>query len=239
MIARLIPALALSLLASVSPASAQAYQCSVPDRIPGGVSPLAAGAMSPRRVPVTGYTLSISWSPQYCRSFGTQPGSSFQCGDGNRFGFVLHGLWPDGVGRNWPQYCRPAGRLPDALIRRQLCITPSADLIRHEWAKHGTCTGLGAQAYFDQGNTLFGRLRYPDMNRLSRRANLRAGQLAAEIARANRGLSPSMIRIATTRGGWLDEVRVCLDTRFRYKACPADAGGAPVTARVKIWRGGR
>jgi ribonuclease T2 len=229
---------ALALLAPV-PAVAQAYSCAVPQALPE-LRPDLPSAEQPRRLlPTGGYTLAISWSPEFCRSRGDQPSSAFQCGSDNRFGFVLHGLWPDGVGKDWPQYCRATGLLPDAVVRGALCATPSAQLLQHEWAKHGTCMpGLTPADYFRRSNALFAKLRYPAMDALSRRP-LTAGGLAVAIARANRGLTARGMRITTRPGGWLDEVWICLDRRFRYRTCPAHQGGVAPSTRVKIWRGVR
>lgn len=233
-------AIGAALAGFAQPALAQSYRCAVPGALPddGGWRG-GGGRVSRRDVAVTGYSLALSWSPQYCREHRGDAASAFQCDAGNRFGFVLHGLWPEGQGRDWPQYCRPVPRLSDAMMRRQLCTMPSTRLIANEWAKHGSCSGMSAASYFDTAGRLYGRLRYPDMDALSRRNGLRVGQLAAEIARVNPGLSPAMMRITTGRGGWLDEVQVCLDTSFRYRACPPGSGGAAVSAPVSIWRGGR
>jgi len=221
-------------------AHAQAYSCSVPGTAPR-VRPDLPTDRQPRRVvPIGGYTLALTWAPQYCRDNGTEASARFQCGQGNRFGFTLHGLWPDGEGKDWPQYCRATELLPQAVIRRNLCATPSAQLLQHEWAKHGTCmAGESPAGYFRRSGALYARLRYPDMDALSR-APLTAGRLAAAIARANPGLSADMMRITATRGqGWLDEVWLCLDRRFRYARCPAHQGGLAPAAPIQVWRGRR
>lgn len=229
---------ALALLAPV-PAMAQAYACAVPQSLPE-LRPDVASADQPKRLlPTGGYTLAISWSPEFCRSRGDQPSAAFQCDGGNRFGFVLHGLWPDGVGKDWPQYCRATGLLPDPVVRGALCATPSAQLLQHEWAKHGTCMpGYTPADYFRRSNALYAKLRYPQMEALSRRP-LTAGGLATAIARVNPGLRATGMRITTRPGGWLDEVWICLDRRFRYRTCPAHQGGVAPKTRVKIWRGAR
>jgi ribonuclease T2 len=188
-------------------------------------------------LPIGGYTLALTWSPQYCRTHARDPRARFQCGSGNRFGFTLHGLWPDGVGRTWPQYCAATGLLPPRVIRANLCATPSAQLLQHEWAKHGTCIpGATPQRYFAQATALYERLRYPDLDALSR-APLTVGGLARAMAAANPGLPAEAVRVTTTRQGWLDEVWLCLDTRLQYVRCRSDIGGARGTAAVKIWRG--
>lgn len=232
----------LALAAAVSMpafASAQALSCSVPSSVPRP-RPDGPSPRQPKRVlPIGGYTLAITWAPQYCRENARDASARFQCGSGNRFGFTLHGLWPDGEGKDWPQYCAPAAILPAAVIRRNLCATPSAQLLQHEYAKHGTCMGVAPVAYFARARSLYDRLRYPDMDALSRRPRLTAGAFAAAFARANPGLTPDMMRVTANRQGWLDEVWLCRDRQFRAARCPAHQGGLSARAPLKIWRGRR
>jgi ribonuclease T2 len=228
---RIIAAFAL-LTALPSIAQAQVIACQLPAEMPRP-RPDGPDARTPKRlIPTAGYTLAISWSPQYCRD---SPG--FQCDAGNRFGFVLHGLWPDGPGKDWPQYCRPVGLLPEATIRANLCMTPSAQLLQHEWAKHGSCMAGSADDYFKRAAKLYRAVRFPDMDALSRRRPLTAGSVAAAIASANPGMTANMMRITATREGWMDEVWLCLDRNFRNRRCPAHQGGAKPNTAIKIWHG--
>ncbi len=237
MIDRLFAAAAL--LALPGMAHAQAYTCTVPADIARPRPDLPSERQPQRILPIGGYTLAITWAPQYCREHRRDASARFQCGQGNRFGFTLHGLWPDGIGKDWPQYCRATPLLSRAVIRGAICATPSAQLLQHEWAKHGTCmSGYQPDRYFARSTGLYGKLRYPDMDALSRRP-LDANGLATAIARANRGLEPEMMRITADRQGWLDEVWICLDKAFRYQRCPAHQGGLSPTASIKIWRGVR
>lgn len=233
---------AVAALMMPAAARAQAMSCALPQTIPQPRPDLPTDSQPVRRLPIGSYTLALSWSPEFCRSRGGSGrdggNASFQCDSGNRFGFVLHGLWPDGRGKEWPQYCRTTAILPRQVIRRNLCVTPSAQLLQHEWAKHGTCMpGYTPQSYFARSRAMFQRLRFPDMDALSRRSTLTAGALAQAVAAANPGLRADMMRVTATRQGWLDELWLCTDTRFRYARCPAHQGGvAPATA-IRIWRG--
>lgn len=230
-------AVALAAILLPAAAHAQAYRCSVPTRVERPHADEASDDQPRRLLPIGGYTLALTWAPQYCRA--GHDAASFECGRGNRFGFTLHGLWPDGVGKEWPQYCRSTALLPSALIRRNLCATPSAQLQQHEWSKHGTCmAGLTPQRYFARSTGLYARLRYPDLDALSRRA-LTAGQFAAALAAVNPGLPASAVRVTATRDGWLDELWLCLDQRFRYERCRANSGGITPDAALRIWRGRR
>ncbi|MCU6455893.1 ribonuclease T [Sphingomonas sp. A2-49] len=230
---------AAALLVAPGVAQAQALRCSAPATVDRPRPDLPDARQPQRRLPIGSYTLAITWAPQYCHEHARDAAARFQCGSGNRFGFTLHGLWPDGVGKDWPQYCRATPLLSREVIRRNICATPSAQLLQHEWAKHGTCmAGSSPADYFARSTGLYAKLRYPDMAALSR-GPLTAGALSQRIAAVNPGMTADMMRITANRRGWLDEVWICLDTAFRYRRCPAHQGGLSPNARVRIWRGTR
>ena len=230
--------LALVALGLPSAAQAQAYQCAIPGNVPTPRPDLPSADQPKRVLPIGSYTLAITWAPGYCRAHKDDRSARFQCGGGNRFGFTLHGLWPDGVGKDWPQYCAATPIVPRKVIRDTLCSTPSPQLIQHEWAKHGTCMGTTPAAYFRNSTRLFATLRYPDMDGLSR-GPLTVGDFSAALSKANPGLPVTSIRVTATKQGWLDEVWLCLDKAFRYERCRPNSGGLPADADLKIWRGRR
>ena len=86
------------------------------------------------------YVLAMSWSPAYCPLEGEAEGSE-QC-DGD-YGFVAHGLWPQ-YERGYPEYCEEVELPPRDLVDEFADIMPDGGLVRHEWRKHGSCTGLSA-----------------------------------------------------------------------------------------------
>lgn len=226
------------LLAAPAAATAQAYQCRVPATVPAA----RAETGQPRRMPIAGYTLALSWSPEFCRGRERNPEERLQCsGAMGRFGFVLHGLWPEGT-RGYPQYCRHVPPPPPAVVRGQLCRTPDVALIAHEWAKHGSCMARRPEGYFRVANILADSLRYPAMERLSRDGetqpgSLTAGKLRAAFAAANPGRPANSFGLRLSERGWLREVLVCMDRRFRPKRCPAAQAGVRDATTVKIWRG--
>ena len=228
--------LLLALLAPL-PAAAQPLQCAVPRQLPDWRAEGPTTREPRRLIKTASYTLVVSWSPGYCRTHADAANAGFQCGSRNRFGFVLHGLWPDGPGKEWPQYCRTAPVLSAAVVRENLCVTPSAQLIQHEWAKHGTCMAATPQAYFSRSRALFAALRFPDMQALSRRRGLTAGQVAGAVARLNPGMTARAMRVTADRQGWLDELWICLDLKFKPVTCPAHQGGLAPGTKIKIWRG--
>ncbi len=231
-----LPALeAIAALAVALPAAAQAQalQCRLPPQIAAPALPKPDG---PRRaLPIRGYTLALSWSPEFCRSHQRDARTSLQCGGQlGRFGFILHGLWPESEPGRWPQWCSSKPIAAETL-RGNLCMTPSADLLTHEWAKHGSCMARSPEGYFKAGALLFGALRVPDMAALSRRANLTAGDLRAAMRKATPFLPARAIRVSANARGWLQEVHVCYDKDFMPAAC-ADQG-AQDGAALKIERG--
>lgn len=229
---------ALALVALPGVAQAQAYRCAIPATIERPHPDLPNAREPARALPIGGYKLAVTWAPEYCHGHARDSGTRMECGSGNRFGFVLHGLWPDGVGKEWPQYCQAAALLPEKLIARHLCATPSAQLLQHEWAKHGTCMPTTPAAYFARSTGMYARLRYPDMDALSRRT-VTVAALSDAMAAVNPGLPAGAIRVTANKQGWLDELWLCLDRRFAYVRCRADAGGLPGKATIRIWRGAR
>mgnify|MGYP001221570268 CR=1 FL=1 len=229
-------AVAAVLLAGALPAPtlAQAYQCAVPRTIAPLQAPEADGPV--RKVPVGGYTLAASWSPDYCKTSGET--RSMQCSNANgRFGFILHGLWPEARQGAPPQWCARAPVPSPALIRRHLCMTPSPDLLAHEWAKHGTCMARRPETYFKVSAILWNAIRWPDADRLSRQPDLTAGDLREAFLALNRGWRRDSVGILVSRSGWLRELRLCYGKDFRPAPCPAQQFGPADAGALKIWRG--
>jgi len=237
-----VAALASLSLPLAAPVHAQAYQCHAPELLPAPPR-IDKPEDAPRRIrPIAGYLLTLSWSPEYCRTRSASVRDRAQCGAATEdrlgdFGFVLHGLWPEAADARYPQWCkaRPAP-VPPEVVRENLCRTPSAALIAHEWAKHGSCMGVSPETYFATAATLFDAVRYPDMERLSR-GDLTIGMFARAFAEANPGLEPEMVLVETSERGWLEEVRLCLGKDFRPRACPGFQRRPRGDTPLKIWRG--
>jgi ribonuclease T2 len=226
----------LIVVAIVIPTAGQAQltSCAVPSVLP------SAKAETPnvgerRQMPVTDYTLALSWSPQFCRTHEGEARHALQCGGPEPYAFIVHGLWPEGAGRDYPAWCRAADPLPRSLVRQNFCMMPSVNLQQHEWAKHGVCATRDAARYFGAAAKIFAGLRFPDMNALSRQPQ-NAGSLVNAIATLNPGLTGDMIKVQTSREGWLEEVRLCLNRDLKFFNCPKDAKGTEAGNRVKIWR---
>lgn len=184
---------------------------------------------------VGGYTLALSWTPQYC---ARTDGRDMQCDPRiGRFGFVLHGLWPDGKSGSWPQFCAPAAPVSRQVITANLCMMPSIRLMQHQWAKHGTCMARSPEEYFARARAVYSKVRLPDMGYLAAQRRITAGHLAGAIARKNPGMTLEMIRVQASDFGMLSEVWICLDTTFRPVRCPSGKMGVSPNARIAIRTG--
>ncbi|WP_254049890.1 ribonuclease T [Novosphingobium sp. TH158] len=224
---------AMVLLASATPAFAQAYQCRVPQRIEPPAAPRQDGPE--RRTALGGYVLAASWSPEYCNT-NRRAGGSMQCsGSAGRFGFILHGLWPEAPQGAPPQWCSSGIRPSVEELRRNLCMTPSPELLEHEWAKHGSCMAKTPESYFATARGMWNRIAWPDADRLSRKPALTAGDLRQAFIAANPGWTPGSIAIRLSQSGWLREVHLCLDSRRKPARCSRP--GARDGQAMKIWRG--
>jgi ribonuclease T2 len=168
------------------------------------------------------YALSLSWSPTYC---GSEAGLSDrqQCGSGRPYAFVVHGLWPQ-YARSWPENCCVRETwVPDEIIGAMLDIMPSKKLIIHEWRKHGGCSGLRMQRYFQLTRDLFGRLRIPARYLSPQAVIMTTPQdLVSDFVKTNRDLTSDMLSVqcGNSRGAArLAELRVCFGKDGRLQSC--------------------
>jgi ribonuclease T2 len=224
---------------SASIGNAQAAQCRMPQMT--AVPDIRQNGQT-RRMPVTGYTLALSWSPEFCKTRQNAQRHRMQCsGQNGRFGFIVHGLWPNS-GKSWPQWCQTAQQrrsnpLRSAEIRRNLCAMPSAALIARQWVKHGSCMTKRPETYFKVTRILYGSMRFPGTERLSRTPKLTAGDVRQWFVAANSGWRRDAVGIKLSRDGWLQELRLCYGVRFRPTPCDRTRFGPRDNAGIKIWRG--
>jgi ribonuclease T2 len=203
--------------------------------IPTGLAPAPAVEPPPGEV-VKGvtnavYLLSLNWTPQWCVAGGAGASAKeMECDQ--PFGFTLHGLWPNGVGRPYPRFCNPVGPLDAATVRRMFCRTPSPTLLQHEWQAHGSCGWTDAKAYFAQSARLFDRIALPRIEAIPP-DRLTAGAVRAAFVAQNPWLAPQDIYIQTTRDEALTEVRLCYDLAYKPTRCPGGTG-APDGVHIRL-----
>ena len=168
------------------------------------------------------YALALSWSPTYCLSDAGR-NDRRQCGAARRYSFVVHGLWPQ-YRRGWPKNCRGAKRyVPDRVIQSVLDIMPSKRLVIHEWRKHGTCSGLTPEGYYNTTRDLFSRIKIPARYITPTRPVITSPrQLVRDFIKTNPWLTAKMLSVQCGNRrdrANLRELRVCFSRDLRPRPC--------------------
>lgn len=167
--------------------------------------------------PVDYYMLSLSWSPSFCesqkqRNHGKIPKHlQFQCNQAAKFGWVIHGLWPQNASakaiEDHPRFCQ--GDLPpvaEKTIKHYMAESPGASLLQGEWEKHGACAFNDADSYFAKQKALFRSLNLPG-------SELSHKELFAWIKKFN----PQLKNVRLKAGR--NELYICYDKQWQPMDC--------------------
>lgn len=169
--------------------------------------------------PVDHYILALSWSPTFCA--GRAPSDApLQCAlDADRT-FIVHGLWPN-TQRHAPEFCSTTERPPArSLIDSMLDLMPSRGLIAYQWKKHGVCSSLGANAYFELMRRAADKVQIPaGLRTINRTLSVRPKVLREAFMRANPTLRESDFYLRC-KSNELVDVRICLSPTLDFVACP-------------------
>jgi len=166
------------------------------------------------------YVLALSWSASFCEIAGDQRGSR-QCDAGRGLDFVVHGLWPQ-FARGYPVYCGAADRpIPRDALEDARGVFPEDGLARHEWKKHGTCSGLSPAEYFRAAGRARAAVTIPPaLRRVENTQRIDPDEIEKAFLAVNPGLRPEAIAVSCARGR-LEEVRICLARDLRgFQPCP-------------------
>ena len=166
------------------------------------------------------YVLALSWSPSFCEAAaerGNSGRSQVQCE--RPYSFVVHGLWPQ-YEHGFPDYCqRPSPRLDRNIMASMLDLMPAPGLIFSEWDKHGTCSGLGARAYFETIRKARSAVKIPaEYLELSAPKTVAPAEIEDAFIKVNPGLSAAAIAVTCDKRR-LSEVRICMSKDLQFRAC--------------------
>jgi ribonuclease T2 len=195
------------------------------------------------------YVLALSWSPAYCssraggddgdrggyngrdrnrdgyddrRSYSRRRGDSDeQCSGTRPYAFVLHGLWPQYERKGWPERCETRERpwVSEETIDRMMDIMPSRKLVIQEYKKHGVCSGLEPNQYFEAARKAYRSIRVPDdFQDLSKPLSVSPEDVRKAFLDANRQLSGDMIQVVCSRH-LLRELRICFSKDLTPRSC--------------------
>jgi ribonuclease T2 len=162
------------------------------------------------------YVLALSWAPNYCASHPTDHTS--ECQAGAHKAFVLHGLWPQANNAPPPMSCEPARPVAHDVVDHMLQFMPTPALIQHEWAKHGTCSGLSPQDYFAKVEQAFQKVQVPsEFQSLSTPKDFAVKDVEQNFASANH--APEQAFRVSCHGSDLVNLEVCVSKDLDYQPC--------------------
>jgi ribonuclease T2 len=168
------------------------------------------------------YLLSLSWSPAFCLS---SPGAA-ECNGPRRYGFIVHGLWPQ-YEQGWPEHCDVHRKVPDDVVQGIADLMPARGLVYHEWSAHGTCSGLEPVDFFALVRRAYASIAIPrELASPTQAIEQSPAAIAGDFLRANPRLPAQSIVVTCTAGQSaprLREVHICLDRDLAPRACSADA----------------
>jgi len=125
--------------------------------------------------------LELSYAPTWCRRHLGASSDECRPTAHEPYGWILHGLWPQfgdrkrkELGCGYPEFCHTAWRSNDDVIASLDRSYPSwkglapeyTTLGLHEWAKHGSCSGLDMDAYFLKALSMAGAVIDTDAEEL-------------------------------------------------------------------------
>lgn len=169
------------------------------------------------------YVLALSWSPSFCEVSRERNGGRSnlqQCTSARPYSFVVHGLWPQ-YERGFPRECQvPAPRLSRRIVDSMLDIMPAPRLVFNQWDRHGTCSGLDAQTYFDTVRRAREKVQIPaKFQDITSYLAVTPADVEQAFIDANPGLSPESITV-TCDSRRLSEVRICMSKDLQFRSCP-------------------
>jgi ribonuclease T2 len=213
---------------------------------------------------VTHYVLALSWQPAFCESNADKPECrALDPGDFAARHLTVHGLWPNDRPGSGPTYCgideetraldKPKSwcELPEpemsGMTRAHLAQTMPGVLScldRHEWIKHGTCAGTGAERYFGETLRLTTAVQATPFAQAIA-ANVGREVTAEQLIQAfeasfGAGSGEALTLVCSDRGD-LSDIRIALqpsalegelDGGDLYRGAPAPASRCPGTLRI-------
>ena len=93
-------------------------------------------------------------------------------------------------------------------------------LIGHQWRKHGSCTGLSPQSYFDLTRRAYEAIELPvEFTHVASTKTMSPDRVEQAFISANPDLKPDQVAV-TCSDGMIDEVRICFNRDLQFQSCP-------------------
>ncbi len=100
-------------------------------------------------------------------------------------------------------------------------IMPSPKLVRHEWEKHGTCSGLSPKEYFEEASEAFQSVQIPQRYKQPmQQITVNPDQVQKDFVASNPKFGDqAFVVLCTNNGRFLTEVRGCLTKDLQGRPC--------------------
>lgn len=164
------------------------------------------------------FVLALSWSPSFCEIKGEQADRR-QCGD-TPHAFIVHGLWPQ-FESGYPEFCSSerSQRVPQRQMNAMFDLMPSSGLIIHQWRKHGTCSGMAQDKFFDLLRTARSKITVPpEYRKPAAYRSVDPDAMEKAFLEVNPGLLSGGIAVTCDRR-YLREVRICMTRDLAFRNC--------------------
>ncbi len=115
--------------------------------------------------------------------------------------------------------------VPDDVVRGVADIMPARGLVYHEWAAHGSCSGLEPGDFFALVRRAYGSVTFPPQLTEPRApVEQSTAAIGAAFLQSNPRLPAQAVVVTCTRqdAPRLREVRLCLGRDLAPRACSAD-----------------
>lgn len=157
------------------------------------------------------YLLNLSWSPEFC---STHP-SAVECPQ--HLGFILHGLWPQENSGKYLENCSTAPGPANPAAYADLY--PDPGLLQHEWKTHGTCSGLGPDAYFTLARMAVHSVSIPAaLTQLHQQISLPPAQIITLFQQANPNFPATSLAVSCGNNR-LTAIEVCMNKSGQAIPC--------------------
>ena len=161
------------------------------------------------------YVLALSWAPQFCASHENERQRM-------RSVATLRVRRPRAVAAEQRRYLsrKLHGRKSRHLRRNSpdTALMPARGLIQHEWAIHGTCSGLAPREYFSLIQRAFGDLKVPaEYQHPEQAIQASPNEIEQKFASAN-GAPADAFRVSCSKRELIG-VDVCLTKDLQYRSC--------------------
>ena len=164
------------------------------------------------------YVLALSWAPAWCTLEGDDRDAR-ACDPAEDAAFTLHGLWPQ-YEEGWPSYCRTSARDPSRReTARMADLFGSSGAAWYQWKKHGRCSGLDPETYFQTAREAVARVRSPEiLTRITEPLSVAPDVIGSAFQEANVDLDGNEM-VITCRDGLILEARICLTKTLEFRDC--------------------